>query len=138
MPLKLIMDPLFKDTWMLLLTTLVAVISYWAKSTKDSLKETDQRIEHDLKDCYVTTDPEINIFQSAILMEDGSTREWGCRCEGEKVIITLTKSDLLSLANHYEQRKNAEYNQCDKRRSTVDALTTIEEVEAYDITTVYP
>lgn len=85
---------------------------------------------------YVTTNPEINIFQSAILMTDDETREWGCYRDGQKEIITLTKSELLSLANHYEQRKNQEYNLCDKRREAVDALSTIQEVEDYDINTV--
>lgn len=89
------------------------------------------------KDYYAATNPEINIFQAATLMADSETRDWGCYCDGNKELVTLSKDELLSLARHYEQRKNTEYNLCDKRRAAIDAMTTIEEVEAYDITTVY-
>ena len=91
---------------------------------------------------YVTTRSEINIFQSAVLsminsrVPDNSTRRWGGYLNGVKVSIVLTKEELLSLSNHYEERKNLAYNLCDDRRAAVDALSTIEEVEAYDINSV--
>jgi hypothetical protein len=91
----------------------------------------------DGKSYYVKTDPEINLFSSAILMEEGSTRIWGCFCEGEKILIELTKAELLSIANHYEVRKSQEYNLCDLRRAEVSLLTNIEDVEAFDINKVY-
>jgi hypothetical protein len=85
---------------------------------------------------YVTTRPEINIFQSAVLIPDNSTRRWGGYLNGVKVSVVLTKEELLSLSNHYEERKNLAYNLCDDRRAAVDALSTIEEVEAFDINEV--
>jgi hypothetical protein len=88
-------------------------------------------------DFYVKTDPEINLFQSAILMPDNETRLWGCFSVAGKGLVPFSKNELLSIANHYEVRKNQEYNLCDLRRSAVDALTTIEEVEAFDITQVF-
>jgi len=85
---------------------------------------------------YVTTRPEINIFQSAVLIPDDITRRWGGYLNGVKVPIVLTKQELKNLSNHYEERKNLAYNLCDARRAAVDALSTIEEVEAFDINEV--
>lgn len=90
----------------------------------------------DGKSYYVKTDPEINLFQSAILLADDATRVWGCYVDGVKELIELTKSDLLNIAHHYEERKNQEYNLCDKRRAEINTLSTIEEVEAFDITQI--
>jgi len=86
---------------------------------------------------YVKTDPEINLFSSAILMADDSTRLWGCYSDGKKKLIELTKSDLLGIAHHYEERKSQQYNLCDLRRQEVDSLSSLEEVEAFDINKVY-
>ena len=85
---------------------------------------------------YVTTKPEINIFQSAVLVADDITRRWGGYLNGVKVPLVLTKQELKNLSNHYEERKNLAYNLCDDRRAAVDALSTIEEVEAFDINEV--
>ena len=85
---------------------------------------------------YVTTKPEINIFQAALLISDDITRRWGCYLNGVKVPLMLTKQELRNLASHYEERKNLAYNLCDDRRAAVDALSTIEEVEAFDINEV--
>lgn len=85
---------------------------------------------------YVTTRPEINIFQSALLIPGNITRRWGAYLNGVKVPLVLTKQELRNLSNHYEERKNLAYNLCDDRRAAVDALSTIEEVEAFDINEV--
>jgi hypothetical protein len=85
---------------------------------------------------YVTTRSEINIFQSAALIADDNTRRWGGYLNGVKVPLVLTKQELKNLSNHYEERKNLAYNLCDDRRAAVDALSTIEEVEAFDINQV--
>lgn len=85
---------------------------------------------------YVTTKPEINIFQSAVLIPDNTTRRWGAYLNGVKTSLILTKEELKNLSNHYEERKNLAYNLCDDRRAAVDALSTIEEVEAFDINQV--
>ena len=104
-------------------------------------------------DYYVKTTPEKNLFQSAFLIADGSSREWGCyklttaeRDEvnnGELILtdlmkdsVSLTKAELLSLAQHYEIRSDLEFNQCDKRRKKVQCFTATSEVNAYDITTI--
>jgi hypothetical protein len=91
----------------------------------------------DGKSYYVKIDPEINLFSSAILMENNSTRLWGCYVDGKKELIKLTKSDLLGIAHHYEERKSQQYNLCDLRRQKVDSLSSLEEVEAFDINKVY-
>lgn len=85
---------------------------------------------------YVTTKPEINIFQSAELIADDITRRWGCYLNGVKTALILTKKELKNLSSHYEERKNLAYNLCDDRRAAVGALSTIEEVEAFDINSV--
>lgn len=88
-------------------------------------------------DFYVKTNPEINLFQSAILMPDDGTRLWGCYSAAGKGLVPFSKDELLSLAHHYEVRKNQEYNLCDVRREAIDALTSIEKVEAFDINQVF-
>jgi len=85
---------------------------------------------------YVTTKPEINIFQAALLIPGDITRRWGGYLNGVKVPLVLTKQELRNLSNHYEERKNLAYNLCDARRAAVDALSTIEEVEAFDINSI--
>lgn len=85
---------------------------------------------------YAESKPEINIFHSAQLMPDGSERVWGCFLNGSKILLRLSKNELLRLSHHYEERKNLAYNLCDYRRAAVDLLLTVEEVEAYDINSV--
>lgn len=88
-------------------------------------------------DFYVKTDPEINLFQSAILMSDNGIRLWGCYSSNGKALLSFSKEELLNIASHYETRKNQEYNLCDLRREAVDNLTSIQEIEAFDITQVF-
>ena len=91
----------------------------------------------DGKSYYVKTDPEINLFSSAILMADDSIRTWGCYLDGKKELIELTKADLLSIAHHYEERKSQQYNLCDLRRAEIDSMLTLKEIESFDINKVY-
>jgi hypothetical protein len=91
----------------------------------------------DGKSYYVKIDPEINLFSSAILMENNSIRLWGCYVDGKKELIKFTKSDLLAIAHHYEERKSQQYNFCDLRRQEVDSLSSLEEVESFNIHKVY-
>tara|TARA_R110000868_G_scaffold17344_1_gene76346 strand:+ start:25940 stop:26491 length:552 start_codon:yes stop_codon:yes gene_type:complete len=105
----------------------------------------------DGKSYYVATDPEINIFQSAILMPNDATRLWGCYVDGKKELIELTKLEILSIAHHYEERKNLQYNLCDLRRSDVESITisgsykdikgnkitALEAVQNFDINKIY-
>lgn len=90
-------------------------------------------------DIYLKPQPQVNIFLAAYSMADGSTKEWfPCDINGVKLTesIDITKDELIIVANHYEERKTLEYNQCNKRCFAVDALTTIEEVENFDINQV--
>lgn len=91
----------------------------------------------DGKSYYVKTNPEINLFSSAILMENDSIRLWGCYVDGKKELIEFTKADLLNIAHHYEERKSQQYNFCDLRRAEIDSMLTLEEVESFDIHKVY-
>jgi hypothetical protein len=91
----------------------------------------------DGKSYYVKTDPEINLFSSAILMESGSTRFWGCYVDGKKELLELTKAELLSIAQHYEFRKSQQYNFCDLRIAEINSMASLEEVESFDINKVY-
>ena len=109
----------------------------------------------DNKPYYASVHPELNIFEASSLTDEfvldskeqpkldangdkiiNSVR-WGCYVKGKKELIDLTKHDLDNLAKHYKDRKGAAYNQCDLARAAIDELTTIEEVESYDITQVY-
>lgn len=91
-------------------------------------------------DVYLRPQPQVNIFLAAYSMNDGATKEWApCDEDGniQDTEVAFTKEELVSASNHYEERKTTQYNQARRRCRAVDALTTIEEVEAYDITTVY-
>jgi len=91
-------------------------------------------------DVYLRPQPQVNIFLAAYSMNDGATKEWApCDKDGnmQDTEVAFTKEELVSASNHYEERKTTQYNQARRRCRAVDVLTTIEEVEAYDITTVY-
>jgi hypothetical protein len=87
-------------------------------------------------DIYLKPQPQTNIFLAAYSMADGAIKEWKpCDIDGvmQDGFIEVTKEELISASNHYEERKTLEYNQCHKRIDAIEALTTIEEVEAFDI-----
>jgi len=78
-------------------------------------------------------------------MADDATKPWRAySVDGEKLsnedgsplILQLTKGEVIGAANHYEDRKSAEYLQRDLKIAAVDKLSTIEEVESFDITEV--
>ena len=109
----------------------------------------------DNKPYYASVHPELNIFEASSLTDEfmiDSDKQpildangdkiinsvlWGCYVEGEKELISLTKKDLDNLAKHYKDRKGAAYNQCDLARAAIKKLTTLKEVEAFDITKIY-
>jgi hypothetical protein len=87
-------------------------------------------------DIYLKPQPQTNIFLAAYSMADGAIKEWKpCDIDGvmQDGFIEVTKEELISASNHYEERKTLEYNQYHKRIDAIEALTTIEEVEAFDI-----
>ena len=89
---------------------------------------------------YLKTQPEVNIFLAAYSMADGSVKEWApCDVNGEAHDneVSFSKFELVSVSNHYEDRKTTHYNQSRRRCRAIEALTSIEEVESYDITQVY-
>jgi hypothetical protein len=66
--------------------------------------------------------------------KSGTTYKW--ITEGNE-IVTLSVSDIESICNHIDLRDTIEHLQARKRKDAVNLLTTVEEVEAYDITTLY-
>ena len=47
--------------------------------------------------------------------------------------LEVAKDELMSVSNHYEFRKTQEYNQRDLKVVRINKLTTIAEVEAFNI-----
>ncbi len=87
-------------------------------------------------DIYLKPKPETNIFMAAYSMADNTTKEWRvCDIDGvmQNEFIEAAKDELMSISNHYEERKTLEYNQYHKKCDAVEALETIEEVESFDI-----
>jgi len=66
--------------------------------------------------------------------KSGKTYKW--ITEGNE-IVTLSVSDIESICNHIDLRDTIEHLQARKRKNAVNLLTTAEEVEAYDITTLH-
>lgn len=103
-------------------------------------------------DYYLAPSPTENIFLAGSSMSDSSTKEWrAIDSEGNKLyeldkdgnrlaplFLELTKSELSSVSNHYEERKTQAYKQYDLKKFQIyEVLTTIEEVKAFDVTKVY-
>mgnify|MGYP003633182334 FL=1 len=105
---------------------------------------------------YIKTKPIINLFQAALLMSDQKTnmegellfdeegnkifeeKEYTCFTdEGEKVILSFTKSELINIANHYEIRKNSNNTIKDSRLHVIKNSKSIKEVEEYDVNSIY-
>lgn len=93
-------------------------------------------------DYYVKPKPEANIFLAGLSMADNATKPWRAyNIDGEKLsnndgsplILQLTKNEVIGAANHYEERKSNEYLQRDLKIAAVDNLSTIEDVEAFDV-----
>jgi hypothetical protein len=77
----------------------------------------------------------ISVLQNKI--DNGSsnpTRTWS-DASGE--VLELTISDFSNLVNHLDYRDAIEYAFCTKRVKEVEGFSTIEEVEAFDITKIY-
>jgi hypothetical protein len=90
-------------------------------------------------DLYLKPKPQENIFLAALAMADGTTKDWypyDINCVKQSSLVAITKEDLLSIAAHYETRKTTFYNLCNEMCFEIDALNTIEEVEAYDINNI--
>tara|TARA_R110000782_G_scaffold52163_1_gene111983 strand:- start:319 stop:795 length:477 start_codon:yes stop_codon:yes gene_type:complete len=91
-------------------------------------------------DLYLRAQPEVNIFLAANSMGDGSSKEWA-PCDVNGVIqdseVAFTKSELVSVSNHYEERKTTHYNQCRRRCRAIDKLESVRDVESYDVTQAY-
>jgi hypothetical protein len=76
----------------------------------------------------------INMLERQISeLNPNPTREW---TDASGTILNLTISDFQSLLDHLEARDKTEFRLCNLRKAAVDALTTIEEVEAFDITQI--
>ena len=73
----------------------------------------------------------INAVES---MEDIALENW---VTADNQIISLSKQDLISICRHIRFRDTTEVTQARKRKDAVNALSSIEEVESYDITQIY-
>ena len=67
-------------------------------------------------------------------MEDIALENW---VTADNQIISLSKQDLISICCHIRFRDTTEVTQARKRKDAVNALSSIEEVESYDITQIY-
>jgi|GEM_PF-5942863 len=95
---------------------------------------------------YVKANPDKNLFEAGETLLDGSTVQWNAfATESDDIslvdtsiqngtLITLTKSELEEISGHYAARKNIAHNQCDLKVKLVDALSSISDVVAFDIT----
>lgn len=73
-------------------------------------------------------------INAAQTMDDIVVNSW---ITASNAVVDLSKEDLISICNHIRLRDATEYFQARKRKDAVLALTTIEEVNDYDITQVY-
>ena len=73
----------------------------------------------------------INNIQS---MDDVAVSRWAT---SDNIFVDLTKSDLLSICSHIRERDSEEVYQARKRKDAIEDMETIEEIESYDITTIY-
>lgn len=102
-------------------------------------------------DYYVKPSPTENIFQAYNSMTTSSIKEWRAMdSKGNKLhildedgnktaplFLELTKAELKSVSNHYEERKTAVYKEHDLKLFQIEeVLNTIEEVEAFDVTQI--
>ena len=81
----------------------------------------------DSKPVYVRIDPKNNLFQSAILIKDG-TRKWGCDYDGKIIFVDLNKEELIQLSSHYDLRKNQIYNLTDQKINQITLCSSLEEI----------
>jgi len=99
-------------------------------------------------DYYVKPSPTENIFLAFNSMQDGATKTWrAMNKDGEKLFsldengnkieplfLDLTKAELQSASNHYEERKTNIYFLHDTALFIVEnEMSTIEEVEGFDM-----
>ncbi|MHA2219734.1 MAG: hypothetical protein ACXACY_27820 [Candidatus Hodarchaeales archaeon] len=90
-------------------------------------------------DLYLKPKPQENIFMASFTMADGTTKDWypyDVDCNKQPVSVAITKEELMAMAAHYEVRKTNTYNLCNQMCFDIDALTTVEEVEVYDINNI--
>jgi hypothetical protein len=102
-------------------------------------------------DYHVKPSPTENIFCAHGSMTASQTKIWRAMdSQGTKLFeldefgdrvnplfLSLTKAELKSASDHYEARKTSVYHQHDLKFFQIDEiLTTIEEVEAFDVTQV--
>jgi hypothetical protein len=87
-------------------------------------------------DLYLKPKPQENIFMAAFIMADGTTKDWypyDVNGVKQQSSLTITKEELINMATHYEVRKTNVYNLCNQMCFEIDALTTLEQVQNYDI-----
>lgn len=67
-------------------------------------------------------------------MDDVAVSNW---VTADNAIVSLNKADLLSICNHIRQRDTNEVIQARKRKDALYSLSTLAEVEAFDISQIY-
>ena len=90
-------------------------------------------------DLYLKPKPQGNIFLSALAMAENSTKEWyPCDIDGvqQNSIQDISKTELLTIAAHYENRKTSYYNLYNQMCFEIDDLPDSEAVENYDISDI--
>ena len=97
---------------------------------------------------YLKPQPKVNIFLAGASMDaldaqsNTNTKPWEvCDINGGaidgKLLVAFTKAELVSLSNHYEDRKTENYNYHKLRVKEINALTTVALVESYDEAKVF-
>jgi len=76
---------------------------------------------------------DVNILKwdnAALSMDDAQTIDWICE---DNSTVQINKADILTLCNHIMTREAATYAAGRIQKDEVLSLTTVEEVEAYDV-----
>lgn len=59
------MEIIIEKTWLIILTSLLGIIAYWAKSTKDDLKQDDHNLSIRIDTSYSALNQRLSIVEAA-------------------------------------------------------------------------
>lgn len=106
-----------------------------SKRDAELAKNILQRINN--VDCYFQRDIASNLAWHNAIQGMKSDDVLGLWVVADNSIVEVKKSDFINICAHIQERDTREIIQARLRKNAVNALTTIEEVEAFDITQVF-
>lgn len=113
------MDFFFKETWLAILTAFLAVIAYWAKSTKESLEQNDARIETSLRTDQLAIDVRLKTVENGIT--------------DNKIMLTEIKGDIRVLSGemgaYRKDKHDVENENAGLRGSIVECTEALKAAE---------